>query len=140
MWRARLDTDADRRAMLATLLSADERERAGRFVFDRDRDRYVVGRGSLRMLLGRYLKTPPAQLRFTFGPLFLSLSCLTRLALAVSAAGMFRTSQVPCLSFCACHALGPRQVDPVLTFASRFMLGSGRQNCVPSCIFSLYRG
>jgi 4'-phosphopantetheinyl transferase len=68
VWRARLDTDADRRAMLATLLSADERERAGRFVFDRDRDRYVVGRGSLRMLLGRYLETPPAQLRFTYGP------------------------------------------------------------------------
>lgn len=48
------------------LLSADERERAARFAFDRDRDRFVVGRGLLRTILGRHLDRPPGSLRFQY--------------------------------------------------------------------------
>src|SRR5258706_6121336 len=40
----------------ATLASA-ERERAARFQFPRARHRFVVGRGALRHILGRYLQT-----------------------------------------------------------------------------------
>ena len=50
------------------LLSADERERADRFHFERDRRRFVTARGLLRVLLGRYLDVDPADLLFGYGP------------------------------------------------------------------------
>ena len=37
-----------------------------RFRFERDRRRYLVGRGLLRMLLGRYLGMTPHQVRFEY--------------------------------------------------------------------------
>jgi 4'-phosphopantetheinyl transferase len=40
-------------------LSRDERDRASRYYRERDRDRFVLGRGILRDLLGRYTVTPP---------------------------------------------------------------------------------
>jgi 4'-phosphopantetheinyl transferase len=54
-------------AQAASLLSDDERERAARFVFDRDRLRYIAGRAQLRLLLSRYLGEPAASLRFAYG-------------------------------------------------------------------------
>ena len=66
VWRASLH----RPGALADLfwtLSADERTRAGRFHFARDRDRFVAARGLLRAILGRYLGRDPAQLRFAYG-------------------------------------------------------------------------
>ena len=48
-------------------LTADERQAAGRYRFDRDRIRYVACRSLLRMLLARYLDTTPAGVRFTYG-------------------------------------------------------------------------
>src|SRR5690606_10381703 len=47
------------------LLSGEERERAARFHFPLHRARYIVGRGVLRALLGRYLGQHPDQLKFT---------------------------------------------------------------------------
>jgi 4'-phosphopantetheinyl transferase len=52
---------------LEAILSADERERVRRFHFDRDRSRWLVGRGRLRMLLGRYLDVLPETLSFGYG-------------------------------------------------------------------------
>jgi 4'-phosphopantetheinyl transferase len=49
-------------------LSDDERARARRFVFDRDRSRFTVARGVLRNILGRYLQRPPSSIRFGYGP------------------------------------------------------------------------
>lgn len=48
----------------SALLSADERVRAERYRFPRDRDRYIVRRATLRLLLGRYLERAPTALRF----------------------------------------------------------------------------
>lgn len=50
------------------LLSADERERAERFHFRRDRDHFIAARGLLRLLLSRYLGLPPQQLSFSYSP------------------------------------------------------------------------
>jgi 4'-phosphopantetheinyl transferase len=66
VWRASLDVAPERIQSLGRTLSADERERAERFHFLRDRNRFVAGRGLLRILLGRYLQMPPDQLRFGY--------------------------------------------------------------------------
>jgi 4'-phosphopantetheinyl transferase len=68
VWIARLRVAAEALDALWCLLSRDERERAGRFHFPRDRGRFVVCRGVLRTLLGHQLDVPPAHVRFVYGP------------------------------------------------------------------------
>jgi 4'-phosphopantetheinyl transferase len=51
-----------------TLLSEDERVRAGRFVFDVHRRRFVACRAWLRTRLGERLGCPAHSLRFEYGP------------------------------------------------------------------------
>ena len=67
VWRAELDVGDTGTARFAATLSADERLRAARFHFARDRDRFTVGRGVLRSLLGGYLGVAPAALAFAYG-------------------------------------------------------------------------
>jgi 4'-phosphopantetheinyl transferase len=68
VWRASLDCDSKVLKRLEELLSPDEKSRAARFIFDRDRYYFVAARGILRDLLGAYLKRPPAELEFRYGP------------------------------------------------------------------------
>jgi 4'-phosphopantetheinyl transferase len=48
-------------------LAEAERARANRFYFDHDRKHYIVARGLLRLLLGRYLHLPPTEVAFVYG-------------------------------------------------------------------------
>lgn len=48
------------------LLSQDERQRAARFHFSEDRERFIASRGILRTLLGTYLERESASLRFQY--------------------------------------------------------------------------
>lgn len=64
---AALDVPEARLATLSRHLSEDERARASRFAFARDRLRFVTARGLLRELLGATLGEPPAALRFRYG-------------------------------------------------------------------------
>ena len=66
VWRVALDPPAEAVAALADTLSGDERDRAARFHFDRDRIAFTVARGALRTLAGRYLAAPPAGLAFGY--------------------------------------------------------------------------
>ncbi len=66
LWAARLDPPDDWLRQCAGLLSEDERHRAERFWAGSLRDRYVAGRGMLRMLLGRYLQTDPAMFSLSY--------------------------------------------------------------------------
>jgi 4'-phosphopantetheinyl transferase len=68
VWRATLDWPAGSITALERSLSSDEEQRMYRFRVDDDRRRYLVGRGLLRLLLGRYLELPPYQLRFDYTP------------------------------------------------------------------------
>jgi 4'-phosphopantetheinyl transferase len=52
----------------SALLTADERARAGRFVFDRDRTRFVAGRAAVRLLLADHAGSAPEALVFELGP------------------------------------------------------------------------
>ncbi len=67
IWRAGLDRPAAQVAHLTQTLAPDEQLRAERFHFERDRQRFIVGRGVLRAILGRYLHLAPAQLQFCYG-------------------------------------------------------------------------
>ncbi|MBN1978022.1 MAG: 4'-phosphopantetheinyl transferase superfamily protein [Anaerolineae bacterium] len=67
VWCASLEQPAERVHRLARTLSADETSRAERFRLERDRRRFVVARGVLRAILGRYLGIDPSQLRFSYG-------------------------------------------------------------------------
>jgi 4'-phosphopantetheinyl transferase len=68
VWFASLDASHAVVAKLRALLSADELERAERFHFDRDRERYIVGRGLLRGLLAGYTSCSAEELQFDYSP------------------------------------------------------------------------
>lgn len=67
VWRADLDSDTARLRRLGENLSADEHERAARFRFARDRERFTAARGLLRDILASYLDTSAHWLRFCYG-------------------------------------------------------------------------
>jgi 4'-phosphopantetheinyl transferase len=67
VWRATLDREPEVAARLRGVLTAEERGRAERFYLRHLGARYVVGRGLLRVLLGRYLGAPPNEIEFTYG-------------------------------------------------------------------------
>jgi 4'-phosphopantetheinyl transferase len=68
VWYARLDRNGADVQSFERILSADERDRAQRFRFDRDRQHFIVARGVLRLILSSYLGLEPSQLRFCYGP------------------------------------------------------------------------
>jgi 4'-phosphopantetheinyl transferase len=67
VWRADLGLEAAYLRRLERNLSADERTRASRFRFARDRDRFVGARGLLREILAPYLNASPGRLSFGYG-------------------------------------------------------------------------
>lgn len=67
IWRVPLADSPDALSEAPGLLSADELQRAGRFVFARDRERFVAARSRLRRILGAYLEVAPHKLRFAYG-------------------------------------------------------------------------
>lgn len=67
VWHADLARSDEERVRWEANLSPDEKERADRFHFVKDRNRFVVARGLLRELLGRYLRQAPASLEFSYG-------------------------------------------------------------------------
>ena len=69
VWRASLDQPESHLQWLAQTLAADERLRVERFYFERDRKRFIAGRGILRTILGCYLGIEPSHLQFCYSPL-----------------------------------------------------------------------
>jgi 4'-phosphopantetheinyl transferase len=63
----RLSAEPEVVRALATLLSNDERQRASRFVFERDRRRSIVGRARLRQLVGTRLNVKPESVELVYG-------------------------------------------------------------------------
>jgi 4'-phosphopantetheinyl transferase len=68
VWRASLEVRASLAKTLNQILSDDELSRAKRFHFQKDRDHYIIARGLLRTILGKYLRMKPEELRFCYGP------------------------------------------------------------------------
>ena len=66
VWRIPLDRAEQTLATSLDVLSADESARATRFFFERDRRSFIHCRSTLRILLGRYLRTAPEHLEFCY--------------------------------------------------------------------------
>lgn len=52
---------------LEQVLSVDERVKATRFYFQKDRDQFITARGMLRLLISSYIGTEPSKLLFYYG-------------------------------------------------------------------------
>ena len=67
VWTLRIDAPAGIAAEFEPVLVPSEMERAARFRFDHLRRSFVIARGALRCLLGRYLSVCPASLHLDYG-------------------------------------------------------------------------
>jgi 4'-phosphopantetheinyl transferase len=66
LWRVDLTAVAPAQERWQRILSPDERSRAARFHFDRDRQHYAATRALLRTLLANYVASDPAELVFRY--------------------------------------------------------------------------
>ena len=66
IWRVCLDRERASARDLFEVLSADEKQKAGKYHFEQDRDNFVVARGILRQILGGYLDILPGEIRFSY--------------------------------------------------------------------------
>lgn len=68
VWRVSLAQTASCLQSLQQTLSTDERTKADRFRFAKDRSQFIVSRGALRAILSRYLNISSHILRFDYNP------------------------------------------------------------------------
>lgn len=67
VWRVNLDRPAFSPEEIWNWLAAEEAERARRFRFPADQNRFAVGRGMLRRILGSYLRQHPRSVLLQYG-------------------------------------------------------------------------
>ncbi len=75
LWRATLDLPPSDVQALEQILAADERARANKFHFQKHRTHFVVARGVLRAILGRYLSRGSAYAAILLQPVWEASSC-----------------------------------------------------------------
>jgi 4'-phosphopantetheinyl transferase len=68
IWRVGLKRPEGETPWHREFLSEIEVERADRYYFDRDRNRFIIARSVLRQLLGVYLHLDPRVIDFVYGP------------------------------------------------------------------------
>lgn len=66
VWWAALDVPLEALQHFEQTLAEDERQRAARFYFERDRRRYIAQRGLLRWLVGSYLGMDANRVQFVY--------------------------------------------------------------------------
>ncbi len=67
LWRATLKQTASEIQRFRETLSADEKTRAERFFFEKNREYFIIAHGVLRAILGGYLNRAPESLSFRHG-------------------------------------------------------------------------
>lgn len=68
IWQAELNLSNLILQQLEKLLSPDEKQRAQRFKFEKDRHSFIAARGILRTILSRYLRIDPEIIQFNYSP------------------------------------------------------------------------
>jgi len=68
VWRAFVSSQGMNTARLYDILTAEEREKAGRFHFAQHRHTFIATRGVLRLILARYTGIEAPAIRFGYGP------------------------------------------------------------------------
>ena len=68
IWQATLAGSKEYVAEMRSLLSADEIQRADRFIFEKDRNRFTVARAILRLILENYGEVSARNLKFEYSP------------------------------------------------------------------------
>ena len=126
VWLTDLDAAIAHLSELQTILAADEIARAQRFHFPEHRQRFICGRGLLRVILAKYLNLEPQAIAFSYGShgkpflqkpsshLSFNLTHSEGLALYIIALGRDVGIDVECLS-------GDREIDSII---SRFFTQS----------------
>lgn len=66
IWHATLDISESRLESLSKTISGDEKQRAQRLYFERDRRHFITSRGILRTILGNYLGIGEGQVQFCY--------------------------------------------------------------------------
>ncbi|NEQ40924.1 MAG: 4'-phosphopantetheinyl transferase superfamily protein [Okeania sp. SIO3I5] len=66
IWSTNLKLSSGQIEKLSTILSSDEIERAKRFYFEKDKNRFIIARGTLRKILSRYLNIEAQKLQFAY--------------------------------------------------------------------------
>ena len=66
VWRAQLELPSSEVQRLRGILTDDELDRAKRFFFETDRQRFIAARGTLRSILSPYIPITPGHLRFYY--------------------------------------------------------------------------
>ena len=66
VWRAQIELSSPQVQRLSGILTDDELDRAKRFFFDIDRQRFIMARATLRSILSRYIPISPGHLRFYY--------------------------------------------------------------------------
>jgi len=68
VWRASLEMTSMKMEILEHSLAVDELKRAERFHFPKDKNNFIIARGLLRIILGKYLNMNPGDIRLSCGP------------------------------------------------------------------------
>jgi len=66
LWKIRVSDFNDKINYFSNLLSVDEKKRAQKFRFEKDRNCYIIARGCLRLLLSRYCKIESGKIQFYY--------------------------------------------------------------------------
>jgi phosphopantethiene--protein transferase domain len=66
IWQTNLTRSPQHLEFYQSILADDELKRARRFKFERDKQAFVIARGTLRMILSHYLNLSPKQIKFKY--------------------------------------------------------------------------
>jgi 4'-phosphopantetheinyl transferase len=67
VWRIQISTNLSLLQHLSNTLNDAEKVRGNKYIYERDRNRFVVSRGAQRFILSKYLNTHPTLLDFALG-------------------------------------------------------------------------
>lgn len=67
VFRIQISTNLEQLSYFKSLLTTDEINRANRYFLQKDHNRFIVSRGALRCILGKYIDQPPTEVEFGIG-------------------------------------------------------------------------